>query len=415
MKEIISNDRNILNWITPIGVWLGSSLFILFIAFQAWYLAIIYDPCGFTDSFCRYDGIHYGDIASEGYTYNPKGKSDTAFFPGYPLVCRAMIAVTGWRTSIALVVVSHFFLLIALCQMYLYAIKRAETDYGLLSISRTLLPFTAFQYADAVLLVMAVWPTTFFWHMGYSESLFLAIAILSFRAMQQRWCLLYVAFLVGLATAIRPVGVALIPPFLWYCATLSSTWRKSIFTSLTLLPVACWGLLAYIFYLWYSFNDPFIFATTQEFWRVQPNEGSSDKIMALLSWEPIWAVYHPDMVGYWNNYGPPTPAIINWQFANPIFFLLAVILVGLGAYKRWLNTPEILLSAGLILIPYLTRGYEMCMSSQGRFTSVVFPMYLVLGRIYCKLPQPIAVMLLVLSAALMSAYAVTFLCGYFVI
>jgi hypothetical protein len=58
----------------------------------------------------------------------------------------------------------------------------------------------------------------------------------------------------------------------------------------------------------------------------------------------------------------------------------------LGWRKRWLNAYEISLSAGLLLIPYVTRGYDFGMCSQGRFAAVCFPMYLVMGRLLAAMP-----------------------------
>ena len=48
--------------------------------------------------------------------------------------------------------------------------------------------------------------------------------------------------------------------------------------------------------------------------------------------------------------------------------------------------PEIVLSAALLAIPYVTRAYEMCMASHARFAVVVFPAYIVLCRLLGSLP-----------------------------
>jgi hypothetical protein len=59
-------------------------------------------------------------------------------------------------------------------------------------------------------------------------------------------------------------------------------------------------------------------------------------------------------------------------------FLQALLLVALGLRKRWLSSGEASFSVLALLIPYLTRGYEMGVGSMGRFVSVAFPTYLVL-------------------------------------
>jgi len=308
-----------------------------------------------------------------------------------------------------LLFIANLCVLIAFVLFYRYAQERtgirkeSDSERGVKS------------FPDSALMIMAFWPTTFFWRMGYSESLFMALSLSAFRGMQVGRSPWLIALLIGAATSTRSVGVALLPPFLWYLYRYSRDHSSFIFKSLILAPLACWGLIAYLLYLWLAFDDPLIFATTQQYWRIHPpSEGLWDKLTALLSMEPIWSVYVPGMPGYWHDQGTPTSAMINWQFANPIYFVLAGLLVAIGFWKRWLNAPEILFSIGLLLIPYLTRGYEMCMSSHGRFASVVFPVYFVLGNLYQRLPNYGGTMLLIFISALYAAYVSTFVCGYLV-
>jgi hypothetical protein len=127
--------------------------------------------------------------------------------------------------------------------------------------------------------------------------------------------------------------------------------------------------------------------------------------------QPIWNVYLPRTAGYWNRGGAENP-IFSLQFANPICFVGTAILIGVGAWKRWLNIYEVLLSLGLLGIPYVTRAYEMCMLSQGRFAAVVFPAYIVMGHLLARMPKIVALSLLALSGVLMAIYAALFAAGY---
>jgi len=43
--------------------------------------------------------------------------------------------------------------------------------------------------------------------------------------------------------------------------------------------------------------------------------------------------------------------------ANPVYFVVALRLWAVGARKRWLNGYEILLSLGLLVIPYGEHAY----------------------------------------------------------
>ncbi len=58
-----------------------------------------------------------------------------------------------------------------------------------------------------------------------------------------------------------------------------------------------------------------------------------------------------------------------------------------GFRKREIAAPEAIAWRGLWLIPYLTRGHEMAMHSQGRFVSVIPPMYFVLANRLLHLPE----------------------------
>ena len=94
-----------------------------------------------------------------------------------------------------------------------------------------------------------------------------------------------------------------------------------------------------------------------------------------------------------------------------MFFCGTAALVAVGAWKRWLSTPEVLLSVGLLAIPYFTRAYEMCMESQGRFAAVVVPAYIVLGRLLAALPRPLAWLALAVSAVGLGFFASRYAAG----
>ena len=56
--------------------------------------------------------------------------------------------------------------------------------------------------------------------MAYTEALFLFLTILCLYGMERRWPLVVIALLIGLTTAARLVGVALIPPFILHVCAL---------------------------------------------------------------------------------------------------------------------------------------------------------------------------------------------------
>jgi hypothetical protein len=230
--------------------------------------------------------------------------------------------------------------------------------------------------------------------------------------MQQKSPLPLVAVVVGLTTACRPVGVALLMPFLLHLWRSSEGASDFVMRCITLLPLACWGILAFMFFQYATFGDSFAFVKTQQYWAFRTPTFGIDKWLALLSWEPIWLTYDPTCAEcFWKNWPPPCP-LFNWQFMNPIYFVGAAILVGVGVWRRWLSSAELLLSVGLLALPYVTKAYEYGMNGHGRHAAAVFPIYLVAGRLLAELPRPVAAGILVVSGFFMAAYASMFAAGY---
>ncbi len=161
-----------------------------------------------------------------------------------------------------------------------------------------------------------------------------------------------------------------------------------------------------------EFGDPLAFVRTQEHWALRPAPSPLDEWLGLLSWEAVWSPYdEASCVCFWRNW-PPKCFLFNCQFINPIYFVGSAVLVAVGAWRGWLNGRETLLSVGMLLIPYLTKGYVNAMNSQARFAAAVFPVYLVAGQLLVRLPAPLAYGILAGSGALMGAYAALFAAGY---
>ncbi len=363
----------------------------------------------------HWDGQHYLDIVREGYSYDPQRRSNVAFFPLYPILVAAVFHATGMPLEWAGLAVAHVLLVAVFVLLAAYVAER----YGRAS------P----QLAAYAVLAFGLFPTTFFMRMTYSESTFLVLALLAMLGMERGWRPIVVAVIVGLTTATRPVGVALVPVFWLYVwrraetsphpPPLSRKWERGVLRRLArvacLTPVATWGLLAYMAFQYAEFGEPLAFAKTQSHWRARGDLAWGDKALALAAWEPVWSAYMPSSPGYAGRRARAVPAWFSLPLANPVFFVAAAALVGLGAAKRWLSGGEVLLSAGLLLIPYVTRGFDMCMASQGRFAAVVFPMYLVLGRLLHGAPLVASVGVFALSAVYLAIYAALFAAGHVMI
>lgn len=325
------------------------------------------------------DSIHYLDIIRHGYSYDPNEGSLVAFFPAYPLLGRWIGQTIGILPVEAGLMVAHMALLGA---------------FALLArCVRVRWPEATTEQRGIVLAVFGLWPLGLFFRMAHPESLFVCSTLAVLYGMSRGWPLQVLAILTGLVTAVRPVGVAVAAAFMWYVLSQSRLEPRAKVGRLLLLALlACWGLLAYMGYQWLAFGTPWAFAQTQEHWtfRILEDRSWSAKFWSLATLEPIWGVYVPSYPRYWGNASAEGDPLFNLIFWNPILFVLAATLLLLGGWKRWLNGSELVLGAGLLAIPYLTRSYEMSMASHGRFASVVVVNYLVLGRLLTWLP-PLAV------------------------
>lgn len=254
------------------------------------------------------------------------------------------------------------------------------------------------------LLTLAAVPSSFFFRVAYSESMFLFVTVLVLMAMERRWPLVVVAALIGLATAIRPVGVGLIPALLLHAWSTGETMtRKAVNVALS-SPLAVWGLALYSAYLYYEFGDPLAFSNAQVAWNQHAPASLIDRALELFALEPVWAIFDPGSVGYWYKHDTHHSFLFSLRPYDAGFFLLAVGLTAVGAVRGWLSGREVLVAVGLLLIPYCTNGYATYMNSMGRYSTVAVPIYLVMARALRGIPEPLAAALVGVSGFFLGAY-----------
>ncbi len=337
----------------------------------------------------NWDGASYVDIAQNGYRYASGVRSNVVFMPAFPLLGRWLGAALGVDADAALALVANICLAAAFVVLAFY-LDRGGRD------------------VTSSLLALAVFPTGFFFRMAYSESLFLLLVLLVLYGLQNDWPLVAIAAVAGLATATRVVGVALLP------VVALAVWRRSpnlcgfVWRWAALAPVACWGLLAYMVFLWSSFGDPFVFAANQEQWVMGPHVGLQEKSVATLTLEPFWTVYDSNSPAYWKRFDLDCPWYVSLQFANPVYLTLAAALTFVGWRFRRLSCYEALTAAMLLIIPYIAKSSDNCMASMGRFAAVVAPLYIVLGEFLCARRRPLRYALLLTGFVIMLTYAVLF-------
>ncbi|MFM7718271.1 MAG: mannosyltransferase family protein [Actinomycetota bacterium] len=150
----------------------------------------------------RFDALWFLRIAEQGYR---SGDGSAAFFPGFPLAVRAVSTLLGGHPFAAGMLVANAAFLSALVVVHrLTADERGE------------------ETARATVLGLCWFPTSMFFLMPYSESLFLLGAAGAFLAVRrERWAWAAAAGIVAGAT--RSIGVLLVPAFLLDAAL---RWRR---------------------------------------------------------------------------------------------------------------------------------------------------------------------------------------------
>lgn len=356
---------------------------------------------GLQSAFSAWDGVWYRRIVDEGYAFDSARSSSVAFFPLYPLLGSLVCVATQLPSGYSLLLVTHASLL---------------ATYGCFA---RYLTVRGLKPAEAVgaITALSLWPTTFFWRMTYTESLFTFLMMLVMLGFQLKWPTLTLTLLVGTATATRATGVALAIPLAYHVwmTYRDSTWKlvsRGVFYGC----LSCWGLFVWMAYQYVQFGTPFAFMQTQAHWGMRDPLPIGERVLSLLIGEPLWSVYVPSSPAYWARFEPTNvPPLFSLQFANPIFVVISVTLVIVGARNRWLNTHEVLLSAGLLFIPYVTHSYQTVMMAQGRYASVVIPVYLVMGRLLARCPQLIITLACAVCACVLVTYSMLFAAWYRII
>ena len=192
----------------------------------------------------HWDTGFYMVIARYGY----QKAAQTAFFPLYGLLERALLPITHNPLVAGLIIsdIAGFFLLIVL-----YQLVREDVNE---------------ERANRTVLYLSLFPTAFFLAAGYNEALFLCLALLSFYNMRHgQW---WLAGLFGFfASLTRSAGIFLLVPFCYeYIYQHEFRVRRIRFDVISGGLIAA-GLGLYALYCYYKFHDFLAFSHAQTQWN----------------------------------------------------------------------------------------------------------------------------------------------------
>lgn len=292
-----------------------------------------------------WDAPHYLSIATLGYQTVGDAANFLAFLPALPLLIFIFKIIFQINYLISGYIVS-----------FIITILLAVTFFKLIAIDY------AKKTAILAVLMLFIFPTSFFLHIPYSESLFMLLAVASFYFVRKRHY--WISFLcVGLATATRITGLALIPAIFLEITVVSrnnlnnkNILNQSVFL-ISGLTLSISGFLIYLFINYFLWGDFLYFTFIQkQNWHETFSPFGQGLVYAYQSL--FWGVgIEKIMLGY-------------AQIAAFIFGLLTSVYV----------LFKVRISYGIFMLIDLFFSYSMSFwMSMPRHILTLFPMYILLA------------------------------------
>ena len=267
--------------------------------------------------FVKWDGLWYEQIATTGYDYALDNQPHAiAFFPLYPLLCRAVMAL-GLPFSTAGVLVSNAAFLAAVTTTYFWVKARYKQK--------------AAGWTTAVL----CWcPLSLYGTVAYTEGLFLllsALTLFSFDSKHYKQAAMWGA----LTTATRLNGITLVPSLL-LTAWVEQRRRAAYFSAI----LAGSGLLLFIGYCAWQFGNPLAFLSVQA--------GFGHRSGVGFPWQQWLMVVLRGLVG---------PIDMQRGLPKQPLHIVQVVLIAIAAYSLWRFrfwlSREVVPWAGFVLLVWL--------------------------------------------------------------
>lgn len=327
-------------------------------------------------SWANFDGEHYLSLSIFGYK-----DREQVFFPLYPMLIS--IFSKGFTNdlftnlmygTIVGIIISHASLILAL--FYLY--RLVTLDYSK-------------KIALWTILILLLFPTSFYFGSVYNESLFLFFSVLAFyKARKGNW------FLAGVfgffASLTRIFGVILLP------ALLFEAWQQKVslgkYFYLLLIPL---GLGSYIYYQNLTINDPLAFYNLQKY--VGEQRASNFVILPQVFFRYIKMLLTVD------KFAPVYQTLILEVCAGIIFLILPIF----GWFKK--IRPSYLIYA---FITYLITTTQGSFSSLPRYAIVFFPSFIAFSLLIERWKLVSKIFLIIFMVSLLILETALFLRGYWI-
>jgi Gpi18-like mannosyltransferase len=320
------------------------------------YFAILYIP-RFSDNFfggrllnyeanpllwgwANFDGEHYLSIAINGYK-----DLQQAYFPFYPLLIRLF-----GGSVVAATLISNISFLVAIVGLY----KLIRLDYS----EKT---------AKLAIILLLIFPTSFFFATVYTESLFLALVVWSFFLFRKQ------KYFSGLVLG-----------------TLSSLTR-----AIGIIPL---GLFSYMTYSKYRWGDYLAFFHNQTYF----GEHRSSQIILLPQ---VFYRYAAKIIPNLAWSYPPAVFTTLLEFGIALLFLIVILF----SFKRIRLEYWLFLAFGYLL-PTLSGSF----SSLPRYVVVLFPAFIYIATRFKDIKKSFLIVGLFITSLIAIVAEMMFIRGYFV-
>ncbi len=319
----------------------------------------------FNPNWLVWDSSWYFSIVQNGYQVpNEMVQSNIVYFPLYPLLIKVFHLLTGWPFAFLGLGVSFF---------SLYG-----SSYLIFKIVKD---FSNKSTAWIAVVLLLCYPTSFFFHAIYTESLFCFLALLSFYLYSKKY-LFWACLFAGLSTATRSTGVfigfSLMLFYLFeqrhsllnFSIEGGKCWLRLCLASLLCLS----GLLAFMTFQYIEFGNPFLFVERQQAWtRFAPS-----LVNTFTLYHPFngfkWG--HQEFFGFLSLWSHDVATYNSFLF----WFSLVFLIIG---FKTPIPKFILLFSfLNLFLAIYFNSGHEnsdIAMGSLGRYQLAGVGVFMVLS------------------------------------
>lgn len=346
-----------------------------------------YQIAPYVYGWANFDGEHFLSISIFGY----KGL-EHAFFPVYPkligifttLINADFNSLLTYSLIIGLLISNAAFLIALILLWELVRMDFSE------------------KIAYYTIIILLLFPTSFYFGSLYSESLFLLFSVASFY-FYKRGRYLYSGLTGGLSSATRLFGVLIFIAVLFEKLIKKEDILKKRNVFLLLIPL---GVLGYMGYLWFTVGDPIAFYTLQKL--------VGEQRYSFFVLPPQIVYRYINMLTMVEITNPIYQTIILELISGLIFFMLPFYWM----YQQiWRSSKT--QSIGLSYIFYVIFGFLLS-SLQGSFSSVpryilvFFPIFISMAMLVEKIPKSLQILLFLVLASILSLETILFLRGYWI-